>query len=404
MKRTIENVVFSGAGVKGEGYAGVIMALHELQEAQKKINSSSPWAHSASISQRSAPINLDIKRYGGSSVGAIVATVMAVGISADRALAIIKSINIEHFVEDRFIDRLRNISTNQGLHSGEPLREFIRQILKEATGNPDLTFGMLNELRQSALKNGNPTEFKELYVTACDTEAKGGATAVVFNAYNAPDLNIADAVRMSASFPGFFTPYINPLNGHKHIDGGTEANYPGRIFDNQFFIDGGDPSIEAYNKATLGFAMVENDFLKNPDRYKISELALAPIERVKDNDKLTIIKEAEAIFTLAVNNPQRDDLVSQLDRFVLIPSEGVNTLDFNLSDSKRDELIKAGYDSTMARLQDGQQATPISFAKRVRDDSKEDFKESREHVSLLRDGSSNFSEKAKTQKDRCIIL
>ncbi len=70
-------MIFEGGGIKGLAYCGCIRVLEKLNLLE------------------------NIKRYGGSSAGAITATLLAIGYNADEIDNIIRNTNFGSFLDDK---------------------------------------------------------------------------------------------------------------------------------------------------------------------------------------------------------------------------------------------------------------------------------------------------------------
>ena len=112
------NLVFEGGGVKGIAYIGAIQVLQE-----KGILS-------------------DIQRVGGTSAGAINATLFALGFTIAEQRSILKKLDFNNFMDDswgviRDTDRLIN---KFGWYKGDFFHEWIARLINKKLGNPNATF------------------------------------------------------------------------------------------------------------------------------------------------------------------------------------------------------------------------------------------------------------------------
>eukprot|EP00760_Papus_ankaliazontas_P027967 PhM_4_TR3465/c0_g1_i1/m.25485 len=134
-----KNLVFEGGGAKGAAYVGVVRALEE------------------------ANILPQIKRVAGASAGAFTAAVVAAGITADHFERITREADMEKELFDghcgtlctcqlgRFFRGLCDCSQSNvgsfcchyGLFPGHQLEQFIRNLMKDLTGDPDITFAKM---------------------------------------------------------------------------------------------------------------------------------------------------------------------------------------------------------------------------------------------------------------------
>ena len=188
MAYLFRNLVFEGGGVKGVAYVGAMQVLKDLAILPK------------------------IKRVGGTSAGAINATLFALGFTIAEQRSILRKLNFNNFMDDswgvlRDTDRLIE---KYGWYKGDFFYEWISRLIKKKMGNPNATFQHLKEA-------GNP----ELYVYGTNLSTKYGE---IFSAEHTPNSRIADAVRVSMSIPLFFTAIRNARDD-VYVDGGVLNNF-----------------------------------------------------------------------------------------------------------------------------------------------------------------------------------
>ena len=104
-----------------------------------------------------------------------------------------------------------------GLDNGENIKKLLKAILMYKNYSPDLTFKELYDLTG-----------RELIIVGTNVN-KG--IPIFYNIKDYPDTKIVDAIRVSASFPGIYTPVIEN-NNHHLIDGCILEPYPLDYFDN----------------------------------------------------------------------------------------------------------------------------------------------------------------------------
>lgn len=184
----IENLVFKGGGVLGMSYSGALEILE------------------------SRGILQNIKGLAGTSAGAAVATMVAIGYTPAEIKINLEQTDFKKFGDGRnFIGILRKY----GIYKGEYLLEWLQNLIEQKTGNKDLTFSQLQELNK-----------KELKVFACNLNT---SSLQEFSAEKTPNVIIAEALRASMSIPLLFNAYkfkdSNP-NDHIYIDGGVIYNFP----------------------------------------------------------------------------------------------------------------------------------------------------------------------------------
>ena len=239
-----------------------------------------------------------VKRIGGTSAGAIISTLLAVGYSIDEIKVILKELDFSKFLDGKngqaliqlksslesnvigFFSQLTNaisnakklktilseLISNNGVLTGDFFRKWIEEKIKAKIGVKYATFQDLHKKIQSnSLLNG-----KDLFVVGTNLNLN---KSEVFSYLDTPDLIISDAVRISMSIPILFRPhqyYIRSADGMSrllksdkigdfYVDGGLLDNYPLWLFDNSKFIGQTSQNLNGtffVNNQTLGFRLV----------------------------------------------------------------------------------------------------------------------------------------------------
>ena len=310
------NLVMEGGGIRGIAYGG---ALAELERKGVLQN---------------------IERVGGTSAGAIQAMLLAVGYSPAEITRITNETNIKKFADGRFffaggVSRMVN---KFGWYRGDRFSEFLGELLKEKTGNPDLT---LAELHQLAGRHN----FRDLYVMGTNL-SKQKAEVLSHETY--PDMKVKDAVRISMSIPLYFKAVGMDSTGQLvslkkrppagvsiMVDGGITANFPIHIFDEPRYFTSQDSATLAkgINPETLGLR------LDRPEQiaYDQQQDGLAPYQIDGFNDYMS------AFYTMILEN---------LNRATLKPEDwqrtiSINTLQYaprirKMLVADKEQLLKSG--------------------------------------------------------------
>lgn len=291
------NIVFEGGGVKGVGLIGALAVLEERGYRFRNV--------------------------AGSSAGAIVAALLAAGYSAGDLLRIAVEVGFGDLRDRDWIDRIpvlgkpMSLVKEHGIYEGRCLAERVRLLL-EARGVRRFGDLLAPEPRGSlALRHraqvivSDLTE-RSLLVLPRDAGKLG---------IDSDDLDVALAVRMSASIPLFFEPvrFLNPRTGRQHVlvDGGLLSNFPVWLF------DGADD----LNVPTIGIRLDEG----------LDDLP-APGEGIG-----AVIDFVRSLAQTAVFAHDRRYLEqSKFDRVISVPSLGVRTADFALSPDRAMALYRAG--------------------------------------------------------------
>lgn len=289
------NAVFQGGGVKGIGLVGAVYA------AERR--------------------GITFHQVAGTSVGAVVASLLAAGYTSEEMKELIINTSFEKFTKKDWYHRIRwvgpaiRLFVKQGLYSGDPLEHWIGELL-QAKGIR--TFGDLepNKLRivASDISQGR------LLVLPEDLTEYGIDPA---------SYSVAKAVRMSAALPYFFDPFIIKARKTKEgsrrstkesyyvVDGGILSNYPLWIFDKE--INEIPPKVP-----TLGFQLVGK-------KEEEPRAIYGPITMMG------------ALFsTMMAAHDER--YIEKHNRFrtIKIPSHMVHTTEFSITPEKSKALFESG--------------------------------------------------------------
>ncbi len=332
-----ENLVFSGGGVKGIAYVGVLEALRE----------------------QGVPLE-NIRRIAGTSAGSIIASLLSVGFDHLNIRLIMQNFNFAELLDEpnakiqtrdktlSLIEEIENpsfrkgkalivtiplivkglIAKNRGggLYDGDYFLEWIENTIELLTER-FLTFSELHELAEN-----DPAKYKDLYIVAINLTTK---KAEIISHETHPDYIISDAVRCSMSIPVLFKPHqlyikkngqrlVAPGN-HYYSDGGLTDNYLIDAFDDPNIIPEGYKQL-GYNPFTLGFRL--EDFSSNNELSNPSGL----------------VQILSANFSTLWNSQYNPLVNKELNdrRTVKIDSLGIGTARFKLSKMEKEELIHSG--------------------------------------------------------------
>ena len=230
------NLVLEGGGVKGIGLVG---AIEELE------NAGYSWDY-----------------IGGTSAGAIVATLLAVGYTGKELYEIVNGTDLDFIsimddvpvrqnflrvssraskaIENRRYLRLlfsargmwklwKRLRQNYGLFDGEYIEEKVRDLIEKKTGSRHYTFADLADA------NGGDATKLSLMVTDITNGRLLILPRDLAKLHRFPDqMEIVQAMRMSMSFPFFFKPVRIRIPDREILlmDGGVLSNFP------YWYIDG----------------------------------------------------------------------------------------------------------------------------------------------------------------------
>ena len=321
MTYPFQNLIFEGGGVKGIAYVGAMEVLEEKGILDR------------------------IVRVGGTSAGAITATLIGLGYSVEEMEELLRALDFNNFLDDSWgvIRDGKRLIADFGWYKGDFFRSWIGGVVAEKTGNPDSTF---RDLRSAM----DERPFRDLSVVG--TNLSTGFVEVFSNEHT-PRVCVADAVRISMSIPLFFAARRN-FRGDLYVDGGVLDNYPVKLFDRRKYIDdeahareteyyeahneslaGRRPSISryVYNRGTLGFRLDSAEEIAvfrdqaEPPRHEIDDFFDYAWRLVR---------------TLASAQENRHLHGDDWQRTVYIDTLGVGTTDFDLGEDGKSALVESG--------------------------------------------------------------
>jgi NTE family protein len=262
----IENLVFEGGGVKGYAY---VQILRELTLIDPNFLSY-------------------IKRYAGTSAGAMFASMVCLNFTIDEIENILVNISTLEILKKgkfgcnifRYTKYLYKFWRTYGIADTTLLEKLVKKLFKSqwckiSFSSKDPTFIDIYNLLG-----------KELVITSTNMNTN---SLIYFTHTTTPNVPIYKAVMASSCFPGVFKPVkynFNPQLGKKNcsylLDGGLILNYPIFVFDHKnpysAFEDG------KYNEKTLGFLIMtqEEKHFKNKTLTKNIETPSAFVGNLVD--------------------------------------------------------------------------------------------------------------------------
>jgi NTE family protein len=231
------NLALEGGGVHGIAYAGAFKALEEKG------------------------IIKNIEKIAGTSAGAIAGLAACLNYTAAEMDSVLMSLKFEKLNDGKggLFGKYKRVKNKFGIYKGDKFEKWLRAIIENKTGKPDLTFKQLHELHIT-----NPA-FKDLYCTGTNVSKQ---RLEIFSYENTPNFSLATAVRISASIPFYFEPIalddnLKPIKKgdttsfiNYYVDGGAFCNFPISMFDT--CIGKGNPlqcNTLKFNTATLGLKL-----------------------------------------------------------------------------------------------------------------------------------------------------
>lgn len=191
------NIVLEGGGSKGMAYVGVLKVFEKFG------------------------IDKKIKRICGASAGAIVGALLAVNYTSSELQEFLEQ-DLEAILIDHkwgIFSLIPNLLNGYGWNPGNRLVSWFGEVLKERTGEDDITF-------QQVLDRYG----KELCIVVTNLSQM---TTEYFHPKTTPHVPIRKAVRMSMSIPGIFQTVRHKTHTTEdhYVDGGFLCNYPIHAFD-----------------------------------------------------------------------------------------------------------------------------------------------------------------------------
>ncbi len=267
--------ILGGGGIRGMAYTGAIKALNKL--------------------------NIKITGYAGSSIGAVVAGLLSVGYTEDEVKEQFENINF-----DFFKDLNLKFGKDFALSKGENFYKWSKNTIEKKVygkieDNEAYTF--------SKLKN-------ELVILAVDLTT---SKIHEFSKTKTPNVEIAQAIRISVGMPGLYAPVIN--GGECLVDGDLSKGSP-------LFLS--SSTIKNLKEKILEFRLEDNE-----RKRKVSNTA----------EYLNAVYDAISGFS-------SDFLIKRYGKFekydlIKLNMDEISVVDFMASKEKKEEMVQKGYDTTL---------------------------------------------------------
>lgn len=288
------DLVCKGGGVKGIALVGALSYFEEQGYTWQKV--------------------------AGTSVGAIVASLVAVGYSAKEIKDIMYELDYSKFADKNrlqsipYVGQITSLFISKGLYAGDYVENFLREKFYKKGKK---------YFRDIYINNNS-----KLKVIATDVTRHKLITLpddlVEYN-INPLDFEIAKAVRMSLSVPFFYNPIV--LKTKKKpcyiVDGGLLSNFPIWIFD----------VTDNPRWPTFGLNLYNNVQKPNNNPNKFIPFLIDVVETSLATSEEIYFKDCDAV------------------RIVNIPTLGINTIDFDISKEQMKSLFNSGYISAKSFLE-----------------------------------------------------
>lgn len=305
MNTDYENLCFEGGGMLGYAYIGAIQALED-----RKILSG-------------------FKRFSGTSIGSLFATLLACNFTANDISDLYNDIEFKQLSVNFSICNLYNIWNKYGINSLSILEDQLRKILSKKV-DPNITFLELYKLTG-----------KELVVVSCCINKQ---TAVYFHHAIYPNVKILDAMVSSMAVPFVFQPRKNNylVDDDYYVDGGMVDNYPiwiwndlNKLYENRLY----EVIKEEIPEKTLGLKLLARD-------EKNTVNVICERQKCKSVFSYTTCM----LFTMLRQIEKVNISESYINQTIPINTGDAYFLDFEMSNEKKQWLIDSGKESVLNYL------------------------------------------------------
>ncbi len=311
----IDNIVFEGAGIRGLAFCGAIKTLEENGSLQ------------------------NVKRYGGTSAGAITALLLSINYSAQEIEDIIKSTNYRKFNDGGvpLFGGIHRLKKHYGWYKGKKFEKWLAKLIEQKTGNAHITFAALAK------------QYKSLYVTGTSLNEQ---KLILFSEEHFPDMQVKDAVRISMSIPLYYKAVFMDNEGnvyhkqhkekpyHVMVDGGLMDNFPIQIFDSSKYINTTIANTPQINPYTIGCRIdSKNQIGLDQSTQNNKELAKIDISHIGNY--------LSAFFILTIERLSRQKLTAaDWARTISIDDAGINPRVKKMPKSSIISLVNNGATAT----------------------------------------------------------
>lgn len=188
-------IAIEGGGISGLSYIGFLKAW---VESGRRLDQ---WKYQA-----------------GSSVGSIVATLLAVHAPLEYIEKLLRETDFNEFKDNSWnmFKNIYDLTEKYGWYDGNEIENFMADVLENITGDRDITLREIYEIYGS-----------HLIITKTDV-LYPRCKLIAMDWKSHPDMKVAHAVRTSSSIPLFFEAVRGEGDeaGHVFVDGGVLLNFP----------------------------------------------------------------------------------------------------------------------------------------------------------------------------------
>lgn len=269
--------LFGGGAIRGAAHVGVLKALKEL--------------------------GIEFDTLGGSSVGSIIAALLAVGYTTEELKEIFLSVNFELFRDISF-----GFNTKFALSKGEVFLDWFRELIEKKFYGDKYDKG-----------NNEHIRFKDLSVNLVIMSTNmHDFTCCEFSNFETPDFEVAMAVRISCCMPGL----MRAIN-----------------VEDKLLVDGDLMKGKPMWYLSKNLRKSKNRILEIRLEGEFSGDDKSPVTYVNGMYSCMTYSETSFIKELYGNSDKYDYLV--------INTGDVIVVDFNYPPEKRQQIIDSGYEQTI---------------------------------------------------------
>lgn len=178
------NVCFSGGGIKGYAYIGVLRYFEQK--------------------------NIAIQSVAGSSIGALMAFLITLGYNSRELEHLVLNLDLS-LLEDI---EIKDLFSEYGINKGINIRTLIRFLLHRKGFSKNITFKELHSKTQ-----------RRLVISACNI---ADYSQKIFDYIQTPDIQVHKALKASMNIPFIWKPEI--IDDKMYIDGCFSSNLPMEVF------------------------------------------------------------------------------------------------------------------------------------------------------------------------------
>lgn len=363
------DLVFEGGGAKGMSFVGALQELEARGHSAGRLLGTSAGAIAAIFTAAGYSVTemleaLSEKDESGRPVFASFLSsprpFTRPEIDASLTKQLLKNVDftiLPDFIEDRLDDMVLSLMTR------EAFGNLFSLIERGGWYGADVFLEWVQTKLDSGDNDGRPRRYshmtflefylatgKEVTLVAADTTAR---QLLVLNHNTAPHCPVAYGMRMSMSLPFLWEevvwdrswgPYLGTnITGHRAVDGGLLSNFPIELFLSR------DPHVvalmgEPTEDGVLGLLIDETRAVPGAEDPAPKALQqVAPI---------SLLARLRALVDTATQAHDKM-VIDAFESFVCrLPARGYETTDFDMSDERRELLIRAGRQATAEHFDD----------------------------------------------------